>query len=223
MGHQIRRGLGLALVLSLAVVAPAGCGGSHYTILDRSTLQISDSARISAMNMVADARRFPQVAEHLALAQEVYQRQLYLLKERRNKIRSRRRTLGVVSFATMAAGALSTSAFAVAGDETRAAHNLELAALTGLVALGVGTATQVGSMMQEDTSSLDAKVRQLELLYDTMMERLRDLSRRAADPVCDPSTASCPVAVAPIDDLSARMGEVIEAFVSAALAITVRG
>ena len=84
--------------------------------------------------------------------------------------------------------------------------------------------TQVVSLMQEDTAAIDAKVRQLELLYDTMMQRLRDLSRQAATPACDPSTgAACPAAVTAVQDLSSRMGEVIEEFITAALAINVKG
>jgi hypothetical protein len=211
----------IALVVAAATMA--GCA-SKYTIVDRSAITISDSARISAQNLVADAQRFPQVADHLALAQEVYQRQLYLLKERRNKVRARRRNFGILSFAAMTAGALATSYLAVAGNEEVAPRDLDVAALIGLGAIGVGTGTQVASLTQEDASAIDAKVRQLELQYDTMMQRLRDLSRQATVPVCDPSLGSpCPAVVTPVADLSARMGEVIEEFVTSALAINIKG
>lgn len=209
----------VALTLALAT----GCG-SQYTILDRSAIEISDAARVSARNLVADAKQFPQVAEHLALAQEVYQRQMFLLKERRNKVRGRRRTFGILSYAAMTAGALATTFFALAGDEMEANRNLELAASIGLGTVGVGAASQVGSLIQEDTSSLDAKMRQLELRYDTMMERLRDLTHRSAQPICDPSKGQpCPAIVGAVNETSARMSELIEDFITEALAINVKG
>ena len=47
-----------------------------------------------------------------------------------------------------------------------------------------------------DHVRLDAKVDQLELLYATMMERLREIGRQAAAPACDPSEeAPCPAAL----------------------------
>jgi hypothetical protein len=218
--RHVRR---LGLLLTTALVASAGCA-SQYTILERSQIKISDSARVSARNLVADAVRFPQVAEHLALAQEVYQRQLFLLKERRNKVRGRRRTFGIVSYAAMTAGALATTFFALAGDEMDASRDLQLAASVGLGTVGIGAASQVGSLIQEDTSSLDAKMRQLELRYDTMMERLRDLTHKSATPACDPSIGSaCPAILAPISETSARMSEVIEDFITEAMAINVKG
>lgn len=201
----------LACVLAVSLVG--GCA-SPSTILDRSTLEVSPAARVSARNLVPDVEKFPTVADHLSLAQEIYQRQLYLLKERRNRIRSRRRNLGLLSFAVLAAGALIVSASTMSSERTT---------WIGLGSLGVGTAAQVGSLMQEDTSAIDAKVDQLELLYDTMLRRLRELGAQAAAPVCDPSTEDCPVVVAPATDLAAQMGQAIEDFVGAALAINVKG
>jgi hypothetical protein len=208
------------LVLLVAVLA--GCS-SPSTILDRSTLKVSESARVSARNLVSDVEHFPQVGEHLALAQEVYQKQLYLLKERRNQIRAKRRAFGVLSFAVMSAGAVGTAGLAIRpGDD--ADVRLDAGAALALTALAAGTALQIGSLMQEDTSSVDAKVDQLELLYDTMMDRLRELGRQAAAPVCDPTEdEDCPAVTTPVDELAARMGEAIEEFISAALAIHVKG
>ena len=169
---------------------------------------------------MADAEKFPTVIQQLALAQEVYQRQLYLLKERRNKLRSRERTLTALSFGTFAASAVGMGAAAIATDETDAANRLRLAGGLSLGALAIGTAFQVGAYMQEDVSSVDSKVRLLELRYDTMLERLRQLTYQAtlgqpAEAASGPSPTQA--------KLVAEMGAAIEAFITEALAINVKG
>src|SRR5262245_56509923 len=63
----------LCVALATVLCTTAACG-SQYTILDRSTIEVSPNARLSAQNLVADASKYPTVIQQLALAQEVYQR-----------------------------------------------------------------------------------------------------------------------------------------------------
>lgn len=194
-----------------------GCG-SQYTIIDRSTIRVSDNARISAQNLVAYAAKYPSVIEQLALAQEVYQQQLFLLKERRNKLRSRQRYLNAFSFGSFALTTLAIGGVAIAAEDENAADTLRLAGAGALGGLAVGTIFQVASFMQEDTSSLDTKVRQLDLLYDTMIERLRQLALQAELGV----TAGTPASNDPAR-IAAEMGVAIEAFITEALSINIKG
>jgi hypothetical protein len=206
---MIRTVLSLLLISSLAM----GCG-SAYTILDRSTLEVSPNSKISARNLVPRASEYPSVVEQLALAQEVYQKQLFLLKERRNKLRARKRYFNAFSFGTFAASSIGVGAASIQSSEAEAGANLQKAGYAALGGLAVGTLFQVAGFMQENASSVDGKVRHLELLYDTMIERLRQLTYR--DGVRQGETSSGP-------DTASDMGAAIESFVTQALAINIKG
>jgi hypothetical protein len=179
-----------------------GCG-SEYTITDRSTLVISDNSRISAESILPGGQKNPKVARHLGLAQEVYNQQLNLLKERRNKVRARRRTMSLLSYSVLAASGIVVGAIALGStshDTLRAAGGGAM----GGVALGTGL--QIGSIMQEDPSAVDDKIRHLQGIYDGMAERVRILASQ-------PTT----------DQGDAQMGSAIESFINEALQINVKG
>lgn len=202
-------------VLSILLISlfATGCG-SAYTILDRSTLEVSPNSKISARNLVPRASEYPSVVEQLALAQEVYQKQLFLLKERRNKLRARKRYFNAFSFGTFAATSIGVGAASIQSSEADAGDNLQKAGYAALGGLAVGTLFQVAGFMQENASSVDGKVRHLELLYDTMIERLRQLTYR--DSVRKDEAGSGP-------DTASDMGAAIESFVTQALAINIKG
>ncbi len=202
----------LPVFTTVALLATA-CGSS-YTILDRSSLEVSPNSRISAKNLVPRAAEFPDVVDQLAIAQEVYQQQLLLLKERRNKLRGRKRTLSAASFGTFAATSVGIGTSAILSGETDAPDNLKTAGLVSLGGLALGTVFQIASFMQEDSSSVDAKVRHLELLYDTMIERLRQLTYRR-----DATSADN----LPTSHAGADMATAIESFITQALAINIKG
>ena len=202
----------VSIVVILLGMSAIGCA-SGYTIVDRSSLKVSPNSRISAKNLVPRAAEFPAVVEQLGLAQEVYQKQLFLLKERRNKLRARKRYLNASSFGTFAATSMGVGLVAIQSSDADAPEKLERAGYAALGGLAVGTLLQVAGYMQEDSSSVDSKVRHLELLYDTMIERLRQLSYRMK--ASSEGTRA--------DDVSSEMGAAIEGFITQALAINVKG
>jgi hypothetical protein len=157
----------------------SGCG-SGYTIVDRSSVVVSSNSRIAAGTLFPGADH-PELKEHLALAQEIYQKQLTLLKERRNKVRARRRDLGFASWGILAASGLGAGAAAIgAANTSRQSDALTGAGATALAGLGLGVVLQIAGLMQEDYASVDGKIRQLQNLYDTLLERVRTLG--AAQP-----------------------------------------
>lgn len=201
------------ILLSAAIAVFAGACGAQYTVTDRSSVQVSKNARISARNLIGNAQKYPTVVEQLALAQEIYQQQLSLLKERRNKVRSRRRTLNAFSFGTFAASSTVVAGAELFGEEmSTTTNNLQVGVALG--GLAVGTLLQVTGFMQEDSSSVDAKVKQLDLIYDQMIDNLRQLSFQAeiAEKEGKPTTNHV-----------AQMGAAIENFISEALSINVKG
>jgi hypothetical protein len=192
----------LSFVLFVLSAAPAAA-------IDRSQIQVSDNSRIVARNLVPGANG-AAVAEHLALAQEIYQKQLASLKERRDSLRSRSRILGATSYATFAVTTLGVGAAAIAarGDD----HvTLERAGYGALGGLALGTLLEVFGYMQEEPASIDAKVRHLQGAYDTMLERLRVLGERAAQPGADAR------------DAQSDMAATIEQFIGQAVSIDVKG
>jgi hypothetical protein len=192
---------GFVAVAFLSAVL-GGCA-SEYTVVDRSTLVISDNARVSAASVLPGGQRNAKATNHLALAQEVYQKQLDLLKERRNKVRARRRAMNLLSFAVLAAAGIAVGGVALANssrDTQRTAGGL------GLAGVGVGTGLQIGGLMQEDVANLDDKIRHLQSIYDSMTERVRVL---AAQPQSDQTDAA--------------IGSAIESFINQALQINVKG
>jgi hypothetical protein len=198
----MKRPLSLVVLAAFLSATLAGCG-SEYTIIDRSALVVSDNARVSAASVLPGGQKNPRAANHLALAQEVYQKQLDLLKERRNKVRARRRTLDMLSYGVITAAAIAAGAIALGAsspDTHRAAGG---GALAGV---GIGTAFQIGGLMQEEPSSVDDKVRHLQGVYDAMVERVRVLASQPASEQND-----------------AAIGAAIESFINEALQINVKG
>ena len=184
----------------------AGCA-SEYTIIDRSTVEVSSSARIAAGSLLPGASKHPQVEAHLALAEEIYGKQLGLLKERRNKVRARRRALTLTSYASMLAGSLASGYIALAATDKADPHNdLKAVGLLSLGTLGLGTGLQIGALMQEESSDVDEKIRHLQGIYDNMLDRLRTLAVM-------PTT----------EQLDSQMAAAIEAFINEALQINVKG
>jgi hypothetical protein len=180
----------------------AGCG-SEYTIVDRSTLVISDNARLSAASVLPGGQKNARAAGHLALAQEVYQKQLDLLKERRNKVRARKRALNLLSYGALAAAGIVAGAVALSASSHGAQQMGGGVALGGV---GLGTGLQIGGLMQEDVAAIDDKIHHLQSIYDSMLERVRVL---AAQPQSDQTDAA--------------IGSAIETFVNQALQINVKG
>jgi hypothetical protein len=180
----------------------AGCA-SEYTVVDRSSLVVSDNARVSAASVLPGGARNPRAASHLALAQEVYQKQLDLLKERRNKVRARRRSLELLSYGVLAAAAIAAGAV-VLGSSSRGPQ--QAAGGLALGGVGLGTGLQIGGLMQEEVGAVDDKIHHLQSLYDSMVERVRVL---AGQPQSEQSDAA--------------IGGAIESFINQALQINVKG
>jgi hypothetical protein len=196
------RALG-GIVAALFLAATLGGCASEYTILDRSTLVISDNARVSAASVLPGGQKNARATNHLALAQEVYQKQLDLLKERRNKVRSRRRVLNMLSYGVLAAATIAVGGVALAQSSRDAQRTAGGLALGGAA---LGTGLQIGGLMQEDVANIDDKIRHLQSLYDSMTERVRVL---AAQPQSDHTDAA--------------IGSAIETFINQALQINVKG
>jgi len=192
----------LTLVAFAAATTISGCA-SEYTIVDRSALVVSDNARVSAASVLPGGASKTAAVNHLALAQEVYQKQLDLLKERRNKVRSRRRSLNLLSYGVLAAASIGAGAIALAASSPDTQRAGGIAALSG-VALGTGF--QIGGLMQEDAANVDDKIRYLQSLYESMVERVRVLASQPPSATGD-----------------AAIGAAIESFVNEALRINVKG
>jgi hypothetical protein len=198
----MKRATSLVVLGAFLSATLAGCG-SEYTIVDRSSLVVSDNARVSAASVLPGGQRNPRAANHLALAQEVYQKQLDLLKERRNKVRARRRTLNMLSYGVLTAAAIAAGAIALGASSPDTHRAGGAGALAGV---GLGTAFQIGGLMQEEPGSVDDKIHHLQDIYDAMVERVRVLASQAAS-----------------DQNEAAIGAAIEAFINQALQINVKG
>jgi len=196
------------LVAAAAACALApGCAGSEYTIISRDKIQISDNARVVARALLPSLGGTP-LADHLALAEEVYEEQQNLLKQRRNKVRARRRALGFASYGVLSTTELASGAMAIASDSSTVRT-----AAGGVSLAGVGLAAilQIASLAQEDYGDVDAKLRHLEDLHEALLERLRDLAGR---PRPDPAAAAA---------LDAQISTALERFIHDALHIQVKG
>jgi hypothetical protein len=196
------RALSALVVVAFLSATLAGCG-SEYTIVDRSTLVISENARLSAQSVLPGGQRNARAANHLALAQEVYQKQLDLLKERRNKVRARKRSLNLLSYGTLAAAGIVAGAVALSATSRDAQRVGGGLALGGV---GLGTGLQIGGLMQEDVAAIDDKIHHLQSIYDSMLERVRVLAAQAQS-----------------DQTDAAIGSAIETFINQALQINVKG
>lgn len=170
------------LPLVLVLITGSACGSS-YTILDRTEMRVSANSQTVARTLLPNSDRNPALMEHLALAEEIYQQQLRILHERRNKNRARKRDLGFASYgilsaASLGVGGLAIGAAATGGDNSKA---LVGASALSLVGLGIGTILQLTSAMQEEVSVVDDKVRTLQRSYEGMLDRVRTLSQRAQE------------------------------------------
>lgn len=197
-------------VLAILVAILGSCASSS-TVVDRSKVTISDNSRVVSRNLLPGSTKYPNVVEHLALAQEVYQAQLALLKERRNTLRSRSRGLSASSFAVFAATTLGVGATAIATNDKNAPDNLRAAGFGALGGLTLGTLLQVFGYMQEDPSAVDGKVRELQSAYDAMLERVRLLGDAGAVEGASANKAGADIAAA------------IESFMAQAAQIDVKG
>lgn len=199
----------LPLVLCLVL----GACGSPYTLIDRSSLQISQNSKTVARTLIPASDRYPALVDHLAIAEEVYQQQLTLLRERRNKTRARKRDLSFASYGLMGASALGVGGLAIgsatAGGDTSKA--LVGAGAVSLVGLGLGTILQLTSAMQEDSGIADEKVRSLHRAYETMLERVRTMNQRLTE---SPMEAA---------QHQAQAAAIIESFINEAMQIHVKG
>jgi integrase len=202
----LTRGSRCIAAVALSACLGAGCA-SEYTILDRSSIEVSASSRIAAGSLLPGASKYPKIEAHLGLAEEVYGKQLSLLKERRNKVRARRRALTLTSYATMLASSIGTGYVALAAtDNTSPKTDLKVIGLTSLIGLGLGTGLQIGALMQEESSDVDEKIRHLQGIYDAMLDKLRTLALMPAS-----------------DQIESQMAGAVETFINEALQINVKG
>jgi hypothetical protein len=111
--------------------------------------------------------------------------------------------LTLLSFGVLAASSIAVGSVALASSDRstqRAAGGLAMGGV------GLGTGMQIGSLMQEEPSSLDDKIRHLQGIYDGMLERVRVLAGQPAS-----------------EQTEAGIGAAIEAFINEALQINVKG
>jgi hypothetical protein len=170
-------------------------------------LVISDNSRVTAASLLPSNLKDQRVVDHLALAQEVYGKQLDLLKERRNKVRSRRRTMDLASYCLLAAtGVIAGSLSLYSSSGTNHGSEMKIAGGTAMGGVALGTGLQIGALIQEDVSTLDSKIQQLDSLYGNMLDEVRMLTSQAASEVT-----------------SSLIGAKIENFINKALQINVKG
>lgn len=171
----------LPFVLSLCLSLTGACGSS-YTVLDR-TIPASANSQVVASTLLPGGERNTALVAHLAIAEELYQQQLRLLSERRNKTRARKRDLNFASFGLMGAAGLGVGGLAIGtaaggGDSSKA---LVGAGVLSLVGLGIGTIFQLTAALQEEPGVADDKVRSLQRSYESMLERVRTLSQHSQE------------------------------------------
>jgi hypothetical protein len=155
------------LIVAATLASFLAACGSQYTIADRSKLKPSSGSRIASANLLPlRGQTPPDVSEHLAQALEMYQTQLTLLKERRNKVRARKRTLSTAAFAIGAAGLAGSmgEVILLEGERESAAVGL-----TALIAFVAATGFKIGETVQEDSSAVDSKIVLLDEYYATML------------------------------------------------------
>lgn len=201
--------------LALSLLAQTACA-HHDITLDRATLVPSEAARVSARNLVPDAARYPEVADQLAHAQAVYQHQRARLETRRDTLRSRKRSMGMLAFGALATTALGVGASAIYASPDDADAALQYGGTAALGGLAVGSSLQLAANAQEDPSAVDAKIQHLDQLYASMLQSLRQTSLNTAACASNPNAA-------PASNPSSQMGATIETFITSALAIHVKG
>ena len=201
----------LPVVLTLCISMTGGCGSS-YTVLDR-TIPASANSQVVASTLLPGGERNTALVAHLAIAEELYQQQLRLLHERRNKTRARKRDLNFASFGLMGAAGLGVGGLAIGsaaggGDSNKA---LIGAGVLSLVGLGIGTIFQLTAALQEEPGVADDKVRSLQRSYESMLERVRTLSQHSQE---NPAGAA---------NTQAQIAAAIESFISEMQQIHVKG
>jgi hypothetical protein len=150
------------------------CAGAP--VIDRSELHVSDNTLVVAHD-VLPSDRFPAAASHLALAEELYGRELRALRDRREALRDRGRVLDASAFGMMAGTALAVGGLAIATTDSSAAQaRLQLAGLGALAGLGIGTVIKLSGFMQEDPAAVEFKSRQLQVAHDAMLDKIRSLT-----------------------------------------------
>jgi hypothetical protein len=201
----------LLCVLVAVSLAAAGCS-ADVPLVTRTSLRVSDNSRIAARTILAEvASSYPNVVEHLALAEEVYQKQLDFLRRRRLDLRARRRGLGVGAYVTFAVTSLAIGALAIASTSSSSPRDsLEGAGVGALAGLGVGTTLEVVNYLQEDPSAMDDKMHHLQSSYDGMLARIQLILAR-------PAAAGEGAAV------EREIGSIIESFLNDAMQLNVRG
>jgi hypothetical protein len=226
------------LTTLLCASLATGCTGTFGGgTVSRST-KISEGSRITASSIVPHDAELRGVIEQLALAEEIYAKQLDALRDRRSSLRSRKRSLTLASYATFAATTIVISAAAInstSGEEPMTSgqrNDLKTAGYGALGGLGLGTTLEVVNLMQEDPSSIEAKIRHLQASYDNMVQRLRELfestpitATKRLPPA--PGAPGEPVQLGAPDPASQvieiRAIPIIEAFINEALQISVKG
>ena len=205
----------IAISVLCVSVAAAGCSGTFGSV-SRST-RISDGSRVSASSILPSEKTPRAVTEQLALAEEIYAKQLEALTDRRDTLRSRRRTLNLASYATFAATTLVIGAAAISrggGDAmTTPDGDLRLAGYGALGGLGLGTTLEVVNLMQEDSANVEAKRHALTSAHDTMVQRLNDMVE---------SANQAGIELTP-EDVSLKAGAIIGEFIDEALQINIKG
>ncbi len=206
-----QRGALLALSVWAGGFAVGGSGcASEYTVVTRGDIHPSPGTRISAENIAPMAAEDSRVADHLGLAIATYEKQLSLLKERRNKVRARRRTYAQLALGTLAASAGATATTAVlANESSKSGDGLKAAGVGALGAVFLGSTFALIEHLQEEPEAIDEKIRFLETDYQTMLTRLRALDEGEGDRGKEAARL--------------KAGAIIEEFISHALAINVKG
>jgi hypothetical protein len=98
---------------------------------------------------------------------------------------------------------IAVGSVALAGGSSQTRQAAGGAAMGGAA---LGTALQIGGLMQEDTAVVDDKIHALQGRYEAMIERVRTLAAQPAS-----------------DQTDAAMGAAIETFINEALRINVKG
>ena len=197
----------------IIALALAGCG-SEYTIVNRSQVRPSPSSTIAARGLIGES---PAIADHLAQAYEVYTAQLTLLKQRRNKVRARKRGLAGAAIGALAAGATTAAIVGAYGDgdqDMRLQQATGVATLTMFGALGL---TFVGGE-QEDPIIPDMKARQLQKDFERMLGRVKELEAEL-----EADTGDAPADALRRKERTSEISTVIEAFITEATAINIKG
>ena len=199
---------------ALLIAATLSACGSEYTIVNRSSVRPSPSSQIAARGLVGEA---PAVTEHLAQAYEVYTAQLTLLKQRRNKVRARERGLRGGVIATLTAGSAAAVMVSATGDgsETERIQGASFVSL-GTLAVALGLSHIRGE--QEDPIIPDMKARQLQKDFERMLDRVKELEAEGeistGDPVRDAAHRK---------EITSQISTTIEAFITEATAINIKG